>query len=779
MKHAFSKRILATILVLTLCMGLLPSCFSLSAATVTEFGPIDAMESGSYYLVVPSITPTGMSNGAYYVPAELATNPGFKFAAFDQNKLNDVPKWKITKISDTECTIQNEAKGANGYINMNGASIGYGAEQKLNYEFTGGLCKFFVVTGGNTYYIRFTNGGDTKEPRFHSGTGTASHQFQLWGTITYNAESSGNADLPLPDEDPLLTLACISDLHSDYGLQNKEPFVRNSVVKTLQAISQQENADILLVGGDNTSDNGGTSATGGWEYSDYQKVIAQYRSLASIATESGLSLWAAGNHEFQAGEDRSYNSYAGYEDIMFDACGEPLSVFRQKDDSSLASLPYPDFILGLHYNIKGFDFIVINAPWSKALQFSSGTYKWLEERLEEIGEEKTVFVVAHYPLTDSRGISTPTYGISGDQYKKITDIFEDYPNLIYLYGHNHGGAESVYIGKDTFERITSYTATGRVVNDRNTVPTSFITAFMGSMSYYNTSVDNGWLTEKDPNIVQSLFVYVYKDRIVFQMKNFGTYKGDKTNDVLKTWTVMRDVQGSLSGNNGNEGDESGMSALTKALLVTTDVNPAVKFDSSLNYGKFAFNESAPALNSYGSVLAGSGVNTAWKLSTKKLTSGAEYDALAAALQAVVKEFVVRQYVVKDGSNEVTVDGMVKVVTSALTDEFGRKTDTLDVAAYYLDENGNLRMADVTVSEDGKQYTFLMTKYGPFALSARAVVNDDAPEESKPTDTDAPSTDKPAVSGVVVGVVIACVVVVIAAAAIVIVVLGKRKNAPKA
>ena len=146
---------------------------------------------------------------------------------------------------------------------------------------------------------------------------------------------------------------------------------------------------------------------------------------------------------------------------------------------------------------------------------------------------------------------------------------------------------------------------------------------------------------------------------------------------------------------------------------------------------------------------------------------------------MVKEFVVRQYVVKDGSNEVTVDGMVKVVTSALTDEFGRKTDTLDVAAYYLDENGNLRMADVTLSEDGKQYTFLMTKYGPFALSARAVVNDDAPEESKPTDTDAPSTDKPAVSGVVVGVVIACVVVVIAAAAIVIVVLGKKKNAPKA
>ena len=125
------------------------------------------------------------------------------------------------------------------------------------------------------------------------------------------------------------------------------------------------------------------------------------------------------------------------------------------------------------------------------------------------------------------------------------------------------------------------------------------------------------------------------------------------------------------------------------------------------------------------------------------------------------------------------DYMVKVVTSALTDEFGRKTDTLDVAAYYLDENGNLRMADVTLSEDGKQYTFLMTKYGPFALSARAVVNDDAPEESKPTDTDAPSTDKPAVSGVVVGVVIACVVVVIAAAAIVIVVLGKKKNAPKA
>ncbi len=349
-----------------------------------------------------------------------------------------------------------------------------------------------------------------------------------------------------PTEEPLLSVACISDPHADYGLQRKEPYLRNSVIQTLNRIRQEERADVLLVGGDNTSDNADLSELGGWSYSTYKRVIEAYRNLAENATESGRSLWACGNHDYEAGEEAGYDAYAGYEAIMTDSCGAPLSVYRQRDDVALTDQRYPDFIMGLHYEIEGFDFIILNPPYAQKLTYSPGTLQWLDGRLERIGAGKTVFLVTHYPLKESRGLSTPSYGISGENYTALVSVLNRYPNVIYLYGHNHGGSESVYISDDTFERITSYTDRGKVVNNRNKAPKSFITAFMGSMSYYKYSLNPGYLTEEDPEIVQALMIYVYSDRIVFQMKNYGTHQDHATRQ-LKSWTVARDVAGSLTG----------------------------------------------------------------------------------------------------------------------------------------------------------------------------------------------------------------------------------------
>ena len=522
-------------------------------------------------------------------------------------------------------------------------------------------------------------------------------------------------------EDPILTVACISDLHTDYGLQNKAPYIRNSIITTLNNISKNENADILLVGGDNTSDNGNTSDKGGWTYQTYRNVIDTYKQLAGKTTNSGYSLWAAGNHEFQAGEDEGYDSYAGFVELMLEANGDPISILRQKDDPSLAGMQYQDYVLGMHYELKGFDFIVMNAPYAQSQKYSNGTYNWLRDRLNAIGSDKTVFLVTHFPLTDSRNISTPSYGTSGSDYNTLTGILKNYPNLVFLYGHNHGGADSVFITSDTFERITSYDAKGQPVNDRNVVPTSFITAFMGSMSYYKNTYNPDWLGAPDPEIVQALMIYVYSDRIVFQMKNYGKVMGSET---PLSWTVMRNVDGSpLPPEPLPEIDPS----LSAQYLQTTEITDLVKYNNSYSIGRVEFNGTA-ALSSDGFKLEAESFPEGTTLSAKHVSAGLEYMTFKKGnISKVVKDFEAYLLTVRQSNNAIVpVETPVKVTMDVLTDELGDKTPNLDLVVYYEDANGQLCMTDIQRNEDGRTLSFVLPRLSIFALSVRANVVDDGP-----------------------------------------------------
>lgn len=739
MKKIVLTRILSVALALALSLGLFTVLSTIAAKTETKYGTAEEMATGEYTIVVPSVAPTGMAGGAYYIDHATAVNPGFLFKPFDAKNHDGAAVWKITKVSDTQCTIQNPSKGDQGYINMAADYIGYGAKMNLNYEVSAGKFRFFVNDGGKKWYIRFTN-SSFNESRFQSGTGEASHEFHLYGTITTTVEDPApELNIPPVTGDPILTLACISDLHADYGLQNRAPYVRNSVIKTINAIAMNEDADILLVGGDNTSDNGGTSHKGGWTYETFSNVMSKYKDLAAFATADGYSLWAAGNHEFQAGEDEGYDSYADYVDMMIEANGEPVSILRQKDDPALRSAKYPDYALGIHYNIKNFDFIILNAPYAQSQQYSSETYKWLADRLKNIGKDKTVFLITHFPLTDSQNISTPSYGTSGSHYTSLTSILRSYPNVVFLYGHNHGGSENVYINTDTFERITSYTKAGKPVYDRNVVPTSFITSFMGSMSYYNNSYNNGGLQAEDPQIIQSLMIYVYNDRIVFQMKNYGKVFSDV---VPKSWTVMRDIEASLNDtpstdtNTGTDtgtdtGDTTVDTELSAEFLVTTDITDKVKYDSSKSIGKMTFNGTA-RLESYGNIIEAASFPADSTVSLKRITSGVEYYALKNSISTVVKEFDAHLMTVRQGKGLIDVEGPVRITMAGPTDEFGPYTDQVDLVVYYADSNGVLHMTDLEKKADGT-VSFILPELTTFAFSARANVVDDAPQGEPSTD----------------------------------------------
>ncbi|RGO07092.1 LPXTG cell wall anchor domain-containing protein [Thomasclavelia spiroformis] len=67
---------------------------------------------------------------------------------------------------------------------------------------------------------------------------------------------------------------------------------------------------------------------------------------------------------------------------------------------------------------------------------------------------------------------------------------------------------------------------------------SFISTFMGSLRYYNNSIEDG-PTVEDSKVVQNLIMYVYKDRIELQMKNHGVKNGGE--EIIEPVVIKRNM----------------------------------------------------------------------------------------------------------------------------------------------------------------------------------------------------------------------------------------------
>jgi predicted phosphodiesterase len=335
-------------------------------------------------------------------------------------------------------------------------------------------------------------------------------------------------------EKPELTIACFADLHIDYGIQNYTHPNREGTINACKEISKSENVDVALVGGDTVSSNTRVD----WDFETFSKVRTTVHHDLKSATKTGKVIYANGNHDYQVGFANGFNSY-DYEEIMNKDIGPFKSVLYQKDDKTLSHQKYSLNILAFHYQLHGYDFIVLNQPYaSKDLTntqefYSIGTLKWFENTLESLAKQnrRVVFVTSHYALRDSRNMPNPPE-LPRKLHKKLKNILfkgQQYPRIIWLYGHYHGNdsgkrgiKHDAYINFDTFQRITPYTPQGKVVKRRESSPKGAISCFMGSMTYYQNKYDDyNWLTEKTPVIIQALLIYVYKDRIVFHMKNYG------------------------------------------------------------------------------------------------------------------------------------------------------------------------------------------------------------------------------------------------------------------
>lgn len=260
-------------------------------------------------------------------------------------------------------------------------------------------------------------------------------------------------------EEPLLTIACLSDLHNQGTLLTElNTGIRGTIKTTLSKIAETEkNVDAVLIGGDVSSDQITTKAK-------LTTVLNEVNGAINLV--SPRSLWITGNHDYNAGEgDEKYNS-ADYYSIMKKGIGE-LSA----ENALWETYKGKQYLLAYHYVIEGFDFICVNSAYEDLegglqhynYKYTDETVIWVAQKLEKIGAEKTVFVMGHFPFRDSNSLSSADKGLAEVTDKKLKQVFTQYPNVIYLYGHDHG-KDNAYIRTETEQRVTEYDSNGKVIN---------------------------------------------------------------------------------------------------------------------------------------------------------------------------------------------------------------------------------------------------------------------------------------------------------------------------
>ncbi|MBO7746357.1 S-layer homology domain-containing protein [Paenibacillus sp. MWE-103] len=319
-------------------------------------------------------------------------------------------------------------------------------------------------------------------------------------------------------EKPLYTIATFSDMHLDYGLQDKDDTIREQTRKAMAKIKAEENPDVVLVSGDTISTHGAPV----WDTETVNKATSQITQAFEDTSKDGKVLYVNGNHDYEVGLTQ-YNSGAYIDKAMREGVGAYKDVLYEDADRQSNLLAY-------HYEIDGIHFIGMSTPYNGDGAINEYLYKpeaveWVETILAGIGQEQPVILLGHYGFLDSRGL-TPDYGISDSNgmNTKLKNVLLKYPNLLYVYGHDHGGP-TAFIERDTYERVTPYNADGSIEATRNARSSGFVSEFGGSLSYYNNRFNPGWLSALQPQVVQSLMIYVYADHYELQMKNYGEQTG--------------------------------------------------------------------------------------------------------------------------------------------------------------------------------------------------------------------------------------------------------------
>lgn len=272
-----------------------------------------------------------------------------------------------------------------------------------------------------------------------------------------------------------MTIGCLSDLHNELGLISGELStvrLRGTVGNTVKRMHEEEDVDLICLGGDYTSDV--TVSKENWE-----RVKQLMRETTRSAFRDDRTykpvIYVTGNHDYEvANFDKIPKGFnAGYyQDIMENDIGDlaPDDAYYEEADND--SLGKERLLAAYHYQIGGFDFVMLNcglhffkSAWDYT--YSVGSVQWVANKLAELyanDANKTVFFLLHIPFSDSNSLSAANKGMKNSEGTRLLKAtLEKYPYLIMLYGHDHG-TDSAYIRAKTSQRVTRYDNSGMVIS---------------------------------------------------------------------------------------------------------------------------------------------------------------------------------------------------------------------------------------------------------------------------------------------------------------------------
>ena len=378
-------------------------------------------------------------------------------------------------------------------------------------------------------------------------------------------------------EKPLFTAMCFSDVHNNFAMLEpnnrnyKDYVVRKNVDRIIDLILETEGpVDMVLVGGDYMSDYPYWNSSGFLPYEYYlgfkEKTIKTFERL----TKDGKVMYVAGNHDYAQGEastdgpgtNGSYNSFDFY---FTGPMNETLGVLAEEDMIwKIGEHTGEKYLLGYHYEIDGIHFIGFSPDpdiiWSsQEYGFNEAQLEWLGNKLDEIDPYGTelIFVNCHYAMDQRLSHKDINYlNADNNVANDLKPLLMGHRNLFYMFGHWHI-FESFHTDY-TVKNVFHYNNSGKAVNIKGTETESteitslenrsFNAVWMGAFRLDWS--DNREKFEDDfvigrfvhqstgtPMMAQGMYIEIFEDRVVFTMKNIGTWEGFSTEDILASYTV--------------------------------------------------------------------------------------------------------------------------------------------------------------------------------------------------------------------------------------------------
>ena len=400
----------------------------------------------------------------YGTSLELTATPaeGYKFTGWSDDSTENPYTVTVTENISLVANFEeiptytvNVSVNGNGSVEKSAGSVLEGNTVTLTatpaegYKFTGWYQGEELISKSNPYTVTVT------------------------GAIEYVAKFEESSDKLL------LSFACLSDLHAqqDFISDANNIRLRESATKTLEAIKEQENVDLIVLGGDYTSNTYIPKES--WEKT--RQLLIEETRKAFNGTKTPV-IYVNGNHEYEVaypniansdGTPKQYNAGEYYGTPMKTDIGALATDDCFYETAINGTGEAFELLAAYHYVVNGFDFVVLNAGQDFFTSASDYSYSiesvnWCATKLEQIyasDPTKTVFFLVHIPFSDSKGISNVNKGmnkgVDAEFVTKLKTTLAKYPNLIMLYGHDHG-TDSAYIRSATDERVTEYATDGSV-----------------------------------------------------------------------------------------------------------------------------------------------------------------------------------------------------------------------------------------------------------------------------------------------------------------------------